>query len=69
MIPVNFFLFYNYLIFFNFLPFQEEIIVDVNPGIEYQTILGWGAHAGLIHQPDNIIDIIIDESVNSLGLT
>jgi len=61
--------FFTVILFFNFLFSQEEIIVDVNPGIEYQTILGWGAPAGLIHQPDNIIDIIIDESVNSLGLT
>jgi len=47
----------------------DEATVTVNPQIRYQTILGWGAPAGLFWLPDQLVDEIIEESVNGLGLT
>lgn len=54
-------LFYSY--------FQENFVnVNIKQGIQYQTILGWGSPCGIFWIPDNIIDEIIEELVNGLGL-
>lgn len=45
-----------------------EVDVTVNSQIRYQTILGWGAPAGLFWLPDQLVDEIIEESANGLGL-
>lgn len=56
-----------FLLFYSY--FQENFVnVNIKQEIQYQTILGWGSPCGIFWIPDNIIDEIIEELVNGLGL-
>lgn len=47
----------------------EPITVTLQPQVRFQTLLGWGGPAGLFWLPERLVDEIIEESVNGLGLT
>lgn len=47
----------------------DTATVTIEPEVEYQTILGWGATAPGIQIPDMLREEILDEAVNDLGLT
>ena len=45
----------------------ESLTIDT--AVRYQTVRSWGAPAGLIGNPDSLLDPLLDELVETLGLT
>jgi len=43
--------------------------VVIGTSTRYQTIRSWGAPSGLIGNPDDLLDLLLEELANTLGLT
>ncbi|HEX2950366.1 MAG TPA: hypothetical protein VHV83_12520 [Armatimonadota bacterium] len=58
-----------FLVVLLIVPACADITVTIDPAVQYQTILGWGASSGPLNVSPYLRDQVLDAAVNELGLT